>query len=224
MRVECNPPTPNCPKESQFTIGVLQGNNPNPPSPFPGSRAGTNVMIGPGNFDVNVVNPLPPTPPGYTLIGNREGCSGTISAGQSFRCIITATYLPSTTLRVIKEVTCPAGTSNCPQPSAFRIRVTGNPAIPNSFQGSSAGTDVRLGVGRFSVTEGKPEGADPVSNPPGLALAPIFSNGCNGVITRAGQQLPNCVITNRYLPDADGDGIANTWETNGIDINNDGTD
>ena len=53
--------------------------------------------------------------------------------------------------------------------------------------------------------------------------APTFSNSCNGVITTAGQQLADCVITNRFLADADGDGIPNTWETNGIDINNDGT-
>ena len=50
---------------------------------------------------------------------------------------------------------------------------------------------------------------------------PTFSNSCNGVIATAGQQLADCVITNRFLPDTDGDGLANTWETNGIDINGD---
>ena len=77
-------------------------------------------------------------------------------------------------------------------------------ASPNSFQGSSLGTQVTLGPGRFSVTEELSQGG---ANPPGLVPAPVFNNNCNGTITTAGQQLGDCIITNRFLADGDGDGI-----------------
>lgn len=217
QRVVCNPPTPGCPTPDQFIIGV-QGNDPNPAS-FPGSSDGTTVTVGPGDFFVDI-NSVPENPPeGYSLNNNFQGdCDGTIAEGQTVNCTITSTYFLPSTLRVIKQVECPAGVV-CPQPSDFTIRVNGNPASPNSFAGSSTGTNVLLGIGSFNVIEATTN----VPNPPGLVLAPIVSNGCIGSVTTPGQQLPDCIITNRYLPDTDGDGIANTWETNGIDLNNDGT-
>lgn len=95
--------------------------------------------------------------------------------------------------------------------------MTGTGAFPHSFAGSSQGTSVTIGQGNFFVTEQGPT----TPNPAGHVLVKDFSN-CNGQITGSGQSR-ECIITNKYLPDADGDGLANTWETNGIDWNNDGT-
>jgi hypothetical protein len=170
----------------------------------------------PGNFQVNVVDGPQQPPQGYTLTLDFFDCTGQISAGDLRQCTITATYFQPSTLRVVKQVQCPTGVT-CPQPSAFTIRVTGTGAFPNSFAGSSQGTSVTIGQGNFFVTEQGPT----TPNPAGHVLVKDFSN-CNGQITGSGQAR-ECIITNKYLPDADGDGLANTWETNGIDWNNDGT-
>jgi hypothetical protein len=125
------------------------------------------------------------------------------------------------TLRVVKQVICELP-SICPiTPENFRITVTSsNPTIrpnPASFDGSSEGTTVSLGLGTFSVTETAP-------NPPAGLLSFTSSRGCTGSFIAPGQTR-ECRIINAYLQpggDTDGDSLSNSWEINGIDQNNDG--
>jgi hypothetical protein len=211
-QVRCVPSLPNCPTPSQISLEV-NGNNP-VPSSFSGSSTGTIVNLGPGQYQVSITG-QPVAPAGYTFTNDFSGCNDIIGAGQSFRCDILVTYFQPSSLNVIKQVECPSGVV-CPQPFDFTIGVTGTGARPNFFSGSDEGTIVTLGQGTFFVDEVA------APNPPaGHVLIKDFSN-CNGQITGSGQFL-ECIITNKYLPDADGDGLADTWETNGIDWNNDGT-
>jgi hypothetical protein len=138
-----------------------------------------------------------------------------IAAGETVNRIVTSTYFQPSTLRVIKQVECPPGVECQPPPSTFTIRVEGNPPSTNSFEGSWEGTLVSVGVGSFNASE--VESSEP--NPPGLVLG--SPNNCSGVINSSGEGR-QCVITNRYLTDTDGDGLPDTWELNGIDVNNDG--
>jgi hypothetical protein len=125
------------------------------------------------------------------------------------------------TLRVVKQVICEQP-SFCPiTPSNFRITVTSsNPTIPPnpaSFNGSSQGTTVSLGLGTFSVTETAP-------NPPAGLLSFTRFIGCTGSFIAPGQTR-TCRIINAFLQpggDTDGDRLRNDWEINGIDQNNDG--
>jgi hypothetical protein len=210
MRVVCVPAIANCPQPSQFSVQVT--NNGVQGTPFQGAPQ-TTVTLAPGNYDANLIAPFPPNPSGTSRTIDRSGCSDQINAGDIFRCDITVTYFPPSTLTVSKQVQCPPNFT-CPLPSNFIIRVNGTGAFPNSFQGSSAGTNVTLGPGPFRVTEVQ----NP--NPPGLVRV-TDASACNGVITGT-NQVRQCTIINRYLEDTDGDGLPNTWETNGIDINNDG--
>ncbi len=216
LNLTCNPTTPACPPHSQFIIQVTN-NNENLP-PFQGSETPIPVTLSPGSYSVGVTS-VPNSPEGYLFSGTfGPNCAGNIAAGQTLQCTLTAIFYIPTNLNVIKQVQCPTG-STCPPASAFTIRVSGLDATPNVFGGSATGTAVRLGPGSFSVTEVPPT----VHDPPGLTLAPIFNNNCNGVITTGGQQLGNCIITNRYLPDRDGDRLADVWEAaEGVDWNNDG--
>jgi hypothetical protein len=136
--------------------------------------------------------------------------------------ILTAVIMPvngqvqQNTLRVVKAVVCPQG-ATCPSASAFTMQVTGNNPTPSSFPGSSSGVNVNLGNGDFSVNELVPNA------PEGLVLATTRSPDCSG--TMSDERAFTCIITNTYLEanaDADGDGLSNTWEINGIDANNDG--
>jgi hypothetical protein len=76
----------NLPPPSQFTIHV-EGNDPSPSS-FPGSAAGTTVILGEGEYSVTEIIPTPPS--GNEIIGNLSpDCSGSISLGESKTCKIT---------------------------------------------------------------------------------------------------------------------------------------
>lgn len=76
----------NLPSPSQFTIHV-EGNDPSPSS-FPGSTAGTTVILGEGEYSVTETIPTPPS--GNGIIGHLSpDCSGSISLGESKTCIIT---------------------------------------------------------------------------------------------------------------------------------------
>jgi RTX calcium-binding nonapeptide repeat (4 copies) len=212
MSVVCVPTIANCPQPSQFTLQVT--NNGVQGTSFQGAPQ-TTRNLAPGSYSVNVIS-FPNNPTGTSRTTDFSGCSGQINAGDIFRCDINVTYFPPSTLRVIKQVECPQGFT-CPQPSTFTLRVAGTGAVPNSFQGSTAGTNVTLGPGQFRVTEVQ----NTVANPQGLVLVPDTSS-CNGVITGT-NETRQCTVINRYLQDADGDGLPNTWETDGIPLQGGGT-
>ena len=71
---------------------------------------------------------------------------------------LTTVYTDNTdaTLRVVKQVICELPSICTIAPSDFRITVTVNNPVPASFDGSSAGATVNLGLGVFSVTETSP--------------------------------------------------------------------
>ena len=228
MNVVCNPavsPPAFCPSPSSFTIGIQGFANP-VPSQFQSSPTDTNVRLGPGSYIVRVTGgPSGGAPPGYAFFDDHSSdCDGRITGieDNSRRCVITRTYFIPSTLTVRKQIdqtTCPQGKYL----STFTILDTGYWCIRGVTQRISRFINGYPGdpwPGKYSISE---EIATGTTNPPGLVPIPTFSNSCNGVITTAGQQLADCVITNRYVPDTDGDGLANTWETNGIDINNDTT-
>ena len=170
-------------RPSDFTITV-DGNNPTPAS-FDGSSSGTTVTLEPGRYSVTE-NPLPD----YTS-SSSNGCTGTVSAGQTKQCVITNTYSasppPVTTGEIIvtKRVINEGGGSA--RPSDFTITVDGNNPTPASFDGSSSGTTVTLEPGRYSVTE------NPLPD-----YTSSSSNGCTGTVSAG--QTKQCVITNWYLP------------------------
>jgi hypothetical protein len=91
------------------------------------------------------------------------------------------------TLKVIKQVECPAGIT-CPDPSDFGMEVTGNNPNPATFDGSSSGTDVDIGTGRYSVDETVP------TLPSGQTLTTTKSADCSGTIN-AGES-KTCTVTN----------------------------
>ena len=122
------------------------------------------------------------------------------------------------TLRVVKQVICELPSICTIAPSDFRITVTGNNPVPASFDGSSAGTTVNLGLGAFSVTETRPA-------PPAGLLLHTSSIGCTGSFIFPGQTR-ECRIINAYLQpggDTDGDRLLNSWEINGIPMLEGGT-
>jgi prealbumin domain-containing protein len=61
------------------------------------------------------------------------------------------------TLIVTKDITNQSGGNN-KNPSDFTITVHGNNPSPSSFPGSSSGTDIKLQMGMYSVTETGPSG------------------------------------------------------------------
>ena len=169
-------------RPSDFTITV-DGNNPTP-ALFDGSSSGTTVTLEPGGYSVTE-NPLPD----YTS-SSSNGCTGTVSAGQTKQCVITNTYSasppPVTTGEIIvtKRVINEGGGSA--RPSDFTITVDGNNPTPALFDGSSSGTTVTLEPGGYSVTE------NPLPD-----YTSSSSNGCTGTVSAG--QTKQCVITNWYL-------------------------
>jgi hypothetical protein len=144
--------------------------------------------------------------------------SGTVVTASPFYLTGSAFGQQQATLRVVKNLICELPSPPCPiVPSNFRMQVTGNNPIPASFNGSSQGTVVTLGPGEYDVSESTPPPA-----PPGLTLVTARSTDCTGNISEGDSR--TCIMTNAYLSpngDADGDGLRNTWEINGIDANGD---
>ena len=166
---------------SDFTIQV-DGNNPNPSS-FPGDSDGTIVNLDQGKYSVSASGPSD-----YT-ISKSGSCSGTINPGQTKTCTITNTYnspVLTGTLKVVKKVVNDGGGSK--GASDFTITVNGKDPQPTSFPGSSAGVNVNLKNGSYSVTEVSPSdyNAD-------------YSDGCIGKMN-SGDKL-TCTITNVYQPE-----------------------
>jgi YVTN family beta-propeller protein len=166
---------------SDFTIQV-DGNNPNPSS-FPGDSDGIIVKLDQGKYSVSESGPSD-----YT-VSKSGSCSGTINPGQTKTCTITNTYNSPVligTLKVVKKVINDGGGSK--GPSDFTITVNGKDPQPTSFPGSSAGVNVNLKKGSYSVTEVNPSdyNAD-------------YSSGCLGTMN-PGNKI-SCTITNVYQPE-----------------------
>jgi hypothetical protein len=167
---------------SDFTISVTSTARDKPsPSTFQGSSSGTTVTLGQGSYEVTETNIPDDYTPSYS-----SGCSGTISAGQTKTCTITNTFTPppTGTLIVFKEVV--GGTAS---PSDFTIRVStpdadSNTASPSEFQGSSSGTEVTIGEGRYVVFE--PNMPDDYTD--------NYSEDCNSTISAG--ETKECTITN----------------------------
>src|ERR671911_502407 len=165
---------------SDFTIQV-DGNNPNPSS-FPGNSDGIIVKLDQGKYSVNESGPSD-----YT-VSKSGSCSGTINPGQTKTCAITNTYNSPVligTLKVVKQVVNAGGGSK--GPSDFTITVNGKDPQPTSFPGSSAGVNVNLKKGSYSVTEVSPSDYNV-----------DYSSGCLGKIN-PGDKI-TCTITNVYQP------------------------
>ena len=166
---------------SDFTIQV-DGNNPNPSS-FPGDSDGTIVKLDQGKYSVSESEQS-----GYT-VGKSASCSGTINPGQTKTCTITNTYnspLLTGTLKVVNKVVNDGGGSK--GPSDFTITVNGNDPQPTSFPGSSAGVNVNLKKGSYSVTEVGPSDYNV-----------DYSSACLGKMN-PGNEI-TCTITNVYQPE-----------------------
>ncbi|HZB63848.1 MAG TPA: beta-propeller fold lactonase family protein [Nitrososphaeraceae archaeon] len=166
---------------SDFTIQV-DGNNPNPSS-FPGDSDGTIVKLDQGKYSVSESEQS-----GYT-VGKSASCSGTINPGQTKTCTITNTYnspLLTGTVKVVNKVVNDGGGSK--GPSDFTITVNGNDPQPTSFPGSSAGVNVNLKKGSYSVTEVGPSDYNV-----------DYSSACLGKMN-PGNEI-TCTITNVYQPE-----------------------
>src|ERR671912_64964 len=166
---------------SDFTIQV-DGNNPNPSS-FPGDSDGIIVKLDQGKYSVSESGPSD-----YT-VSKSGSCSGTINPGQTKICTITNTYNSPVligTLKVVKQVVNAGGGSK--GPSDFTITVNGKDPQPTSFPGSSAGVNVNLKKGSYSVTEVSPSDYNV-----------DYSSGCLGKIN-PGDKI-TCTITNVYQPE-----------------------
>jgi YVTN family beta-propeller protein len=166
---------------SDFTIQV-DGNNPSPSS-FPGDSDGTIVKLDQGKYSVSESGPSD-----YT-VSKSGSCSGTINPGQTKTCTITNMYsspVLTGTLQVIKKVVNDGGGSK--GPSDFTITVNGKDPQPTSFPGSSAGVNVNLKKGSYSVTE--------------VSLSDYnaaYSSGCLGTMNPGDKN--TCTITNVYQPE-----------------------
>lgn len=150
-----------------------------------GSSDGAPIILPSGNFHVSEIGT-----DGYgTAYG--AGCSGSLAIGETRTCIITndddSPYLATTgTLIVVVQVQ--NGYGGTKTPSDFTLNVTGNSPVPNSFPGSSAGTDVALVAGSYSVDAA----AD-------ANYTKSIGPGCSGAIG-VGQRL-GCTITEiEYRP------------------------
>jgi uncharacterized repeat protein (TIGR01451 family) len=133
---------------SQFPITVT-GSNPSPAN-FPGAEApGTQVVIGPGAYDVTEIED-----PGYTAYYS-AGCTGSIALGESKTCTITNNdKAPSLTL--VKEVVNDNGGKALP--SSWTLTADG----PTGFSGlgPSVSSGPGFDQGSYDLSESGPAGYD----------------------------------------------------------------
>jgi uncharacterized repeat protein (TIGR01451 family) len=130
-----------------FPITVT-GSNPNPAS-FPGSEAGTQVAIGPGQYSVTEVED-----PDYAASYSAD-CSGSIALGESKTCTITNDdRAPSLTL--VKEVVNDNGGTALP--SSWTLTADG----PTGFSGlgPSVSSGPGFDQGSYDLSESGPAGYD----------------------------------------------------------------
>lgn len=175
-----------------FTLNVTGSNVSNPS--FAGSSDGVSVVLDAGSYSVDET-----TDAGYakTLGAN---CSGTLVAGDTKTCIVTNDdiWVATTgTLTVIKVVI--NDDKGDREPGDFKLEVEGVSPSPASFDGSSSGTTVVLGVGDYNVAE-KGSGNYDVS----------YGTGCSGTI--AAGESRTCTVTNNDKTPGGGGGGGGGWE------------
>ena len=83
-----------------------------------------------------------------------------------------------------------SGISNPIRSSDFTIHVSGNHLSPTKFQGSEAGTDVKVGAGNYMVTEDMPDNLSVKNGDVNVH----FSQNCLGDIQN--NEDKTCTITN----------------------------
>jgi len=83
-----------------------------------------------------------------------------------------------------------SGSSNPIRSSDFTIHVSGNHLSPTKFQGSEAGTDVKIGAGNYMVTEDMPDNLSVKNGDVNVH----FSQNCLGDIQN--NEDKTCTITN----------------------------
>src|SRR5207253_2198076 len=120
------------------------------PAGFPGSGpAGTTVTVNPGTYDVGLRFPTP----GYTITFAGD-CSGTIAAGETKTCTITADDRPTHgTLYVAFDVVNNNGGTAVA--ADWTVDVSGSNPSPASFAGVAVpgpGQPVQIDSGAYNVT------------------------------------------------------------------------
>jgi uncharacterized repeat protein (TIGR01451 family) len=145
----------------------------------------------PGGY---VINELLPT--GWLLTGlacvtsdindtsmlNGNSATIDLDAGENITCTFSNTGKPG--LKVVKLVE--NGLGGTATPGNFIIHVIGNNPLPATFPGSSAGVDVSLNAGTYSVTEESLAG-----------YVGTYSADCAGAISNGENKV--CTITNRQI-------------------------
>jgi len=146
------------------------------PATFEGDEEGVKVHLNAGSYAVAETADA-----GY-LVGYSADCTGTIAIGQAKECTVTNNDIQPN-LTVIKNVVNDNGGTKAP--ADFTLDVAGGSPVPASFAGS-AGTEVTLDAGSYSVTEDEVDG-----------YAGTFSEGCSGVL--APGETATCTVTNDDL-------------------------
>ena len=167
---------------SDFTMSVT-ATNPTPAS-FPGEGPpGRTVTLDPGNYSVGI------TPNGYVITNFSADCGGTIAAGETKTCTVTANDRPTrgTLLVITHVVNDDGGTLG---PSDFTMSVTATNPTPASFPGEGPpGRTVTLDPGNYSVG----------ITPNGYVIT-NFSADCGGTI--AAGETKTCTVTANDQPPA----------------------
>lgn len=165
-------------KASDFAVTVTAKD----PSPaiFSGSETGTTVTMKNSAYNVTELSVK-----GYK-VSYSPGCSGRIHMNEAKTCVITNDDI-APHLKVIKHVINDNG--GIANASDFVINVDGYNPIPSSFQGSEAGTDVKISPGWYYVYEYELPG-----------YIPSYSIECNGEIILGENK--TCTITNDDIPKA----------------------
>ena len=159
-----------------FTITVTSAGAALPS--FPGSAAGTDVILSAGAYSVDEAAVA-----GYTKTG-AVGCTGTLALSETKTCTITNddNAVPTATLTVIKHVVNDNG--GAALAGAWSMTVTNNGTLLPSFAGSETGTAVVLSPGSYSTAES--------GGPAGYTAS--LTAGCSGTI--AAGDTKTCTITN----------------------------
>ncbi len=151
---------------------LIAGNNAIPSS-FPGTGAGTAVVLNPGSYAVDQAPPF-----GYAQQFSSH-CSGTVSVGDALICIITANDTPAK-LTVNKVVVNDDGGTKTA--TDFALTAAGLPA--------QSGVAVELAAGTYHVSE-----------TPDAGYAPSYGGDCDaqGNVRLGFGAIASCTVTNHDI-------------------------